>query len=72
MALGWIWAAALAFTVVFDLSAYNYFGSTAVLSRAASFCYAAFEILAWSIAVAWVVMNCAMGLAGEFLLHVSE
>ena len=38
-----------------------------MLSKAETFFYATFVILAWSLVLAWIVMMCVLGLAGEEL-----
>jgi len=77
--LGWAASTAVALAVVLGLadSSYIHVYSAGVppphvLSPAETFFYAALAILAWSAAVAWVVLQCAAGLAeplNAFLSH---
>jgi len=70
--LGWASVTAIALAVVFGLCGRNSFSTTYVFSDTESFMYGAFDILAWSLVLAWVVMMCTMGLAEPvnfFLSH---
>ena len=65
--LGWLLITATALAVVFGLAGSNQIAMPQdqdPLTPAADFFYAAFSSAAWSTVVAWVVLMCALELAG--------
>lgn len=66
--LCWVTITIVALAVVFGLSGTNEIRlpeHEQKLGPFAAFCYAAFTSAAWAVVVGWVILVCALGLAGE-------
>ena len=65
--LGWLLNTAAALALVFGLVDVNYIDNLnppRELTNTEDFFYIALAIFGWSVVVSWVIMQCAMGLAG--------